>query len=223
MKRVNQFGETIDGYTIPVLNEREIRASAGILFLLMFTAWMLVVHKDNFLLVKYAITIFFADFFIRVVINPKYSPSMILGRWVVRKQKPEYVGAIQKKYAWTIGLVLSSIMFLLVVLLNSYSFINGIICQVCLIFTFSESAFGICLGCSVYGWFHAGQEQYCPGDTCEIKARHAEQRIPLPQIGILVGFLALIIVTAYVFNGRFSQQPVDLWILIKSILSNIAL
>ena len=36
MKRVKQFGETIEGYNIPVLNEREIRASAGILYLVMF-------------------------------------------------------------------------------------------------------------------------------------------------------------------------------------------
>lgn len=36
MKRVKQFGETVEGYNIPVLNEREIRASAGILYLVMF-------------------------------------------------------------------------------------------------------------------------------------------------------------------------------------------
>ena len=28
-----KFGEDVEGYDIPVLNEREIRASAGILFL----------------------------------------------------------------------------------------------------------------------------------------------------------------------------------------------
>jgi hypothetical protein len=223
MNRAKQFGETVEGYDIPVLNEREIRASAGILFLFLFTAWMLILFKDNFLLVKYAITIFFADFIIRVLIDPKLSPSLIVGRWIVRKQKPEYVGAIQKKYAWTIGLVLSSIMFLLIVLLNSYSFINGIICQICLIFMFFEAAFGICLGCSVYGWFHKGKAQYCPGETCDVKARHADQKTSLPQIGMLIGFLAYIFVIAYLFNGRFSEKPVDLWFIIKSVLSNIAL
>ena len=29
-----QFGETLDEYDVPVLNEREVRASAGILFML---------------------------------------------------------------------------------------------------------------------------------------------------------------------------------------------
>jgi hypothetical protein len=36
MKKGNQFGETVEGYNIPVLNEREIRAAAGILFFFTF-------------------------------------------------------------------------------------------------------------------------------------------------------------------------------------------
>ena len=47
MKRIKQFGETVEGYNIPVLNEREIRASAGILYLVMFWSWMLVVFNDS--------------------------------------------------------------------------------------------------------------------------------------------------------------------------------
>jgi hypothetical protein len=35
---------------------------------------------------------------IRVYINPKYSPLLILGGFIVRNQKPEYVGAKQKKF-----------------------------------------------------------------------------------------------------------------------------
>jgi len=34
MNKAKQFGETVEGYNIPVLNEREIRASAGILYFL---------------------------------------------------------------------------------------------------------------------------------------------------------------------------------------------
>jgi hypothetical protein len=32
---MKQFGENVEGYSIPVLNEREIRGGAGILFLFM--------------------------------------------------------------------------------------------------------------------------------------------------------------------------------------------
>src|SRR3990167_3254080 len=139
MKKVKQFGETVEGYNIPVLNEREIRASAGILYLLMFWSWILVIFNDNYLLLKYANTIFLADFIVRIFISPKYSPLLIIGRFIVSYQKPEYVGAAQKKFAWTIGLVLSAIIFLLLVVLNSDSFINFFICHICLIFLFFES------------------------------------------------------------------------------------
>ena len=35
-----QFGETVTGYTVPVVNEREIRAAAGIVFVFAFIAFM---------------------------------------------------------------------------------------------------------------------------------------------------------------------------------------
>ena len=52
MHKIIQFGETVEGYNIPVLNEREIRAAAGILFLLMFTSVMVVILTENFLLLN---------------------------------------------------------------------------------------------------------------------------------------------------------------------------
>src|SRR6185436_12792957 len=108
-----QFGENVEGYNIPVLNEREIRAAAGILFLATFISLMLILFKNNFLLIKYVITLFLTDFVIRVFVNPKYSPTLILGRLIVSNQVPEYVGARQKKFAWRIGLALSATMFFL--------------------------------------------------------------------------------------------------------------
>ena len=132
MNKVIKFGEDVEGYNIPVLNEREIRASAGILFLFMFMSLMLIIFKRNFLLIKYVITVFLADFIIRVFVNPKFSPSLIIGRLIVGNQIPEYVGAQQKKFAWIIGLVLATIMFILLVVVNAFSPITGIICLICL-------------------------------------------------------------------------------------------
>jgi hypothetical protein len=143
MKKAKQFGETVKGYSIPVLNEREIRASAGILFLALFWSWMLVIFKESYFLLKCVNTLFLTDFMIRMAISPKYSPSLIIGRLFVRNQTPEYVGATQKQFAWTIGLVLASIMFLLLVVLNSDSLINFFLCHICLIFLFFESVFGM--------------------------------------------------------------------------------
>src|SRR2546423_11963189 len=98
MSKLIQFGETVDGYEIPVLNEREIRAAAGILFLFTYTALMFILFSKNFILIKYVITFFLVDFIIRVLINPKFSPTLIMGRLMVRNQTPEYVGAQQKKF-----------------------------------------------------------------------------------------------------------------------------
>ena len=146
MNKTIQFGENVEGYDIPVLNEREIRASAGILFLATFISLMQIVFKNNFLPIKHVLTVFLSDFIIRVFINPKFSPTLIIGRLIVSNQTPEYVGAQQKKFAWVIGVILSATMFILIVVVNSYSIITGVICLICLAFLFFESAFGICLG-----------------------------------------------------------------------------
>lgn len=153
MSRVFQFGEDVDGFNIRVLNEREIRAAAGILFLMMLISILTVIMKGDFTLLKYAVVIFLTDISVRVFINPKYAPTLILGRWIVRNQVPEYVGAPQKKFAWIIGFVLAVTMFGLLVLVNSYSPITGLTCFVCLIFLFFETSFGICLGCKFYPLF----------------------------------------------------------------------
>ena len=108
--KIIKFGEDIEGYTIPVLNEREIRASAGILFLCMFISLMLILFKGNFLLIKHVIIIFLSDLLIRVFVNPKFSPTLILGRLIVGRQVPEYVGAPQKKFAWKIGIALAGLL-----------------------------------------------------------------------------------------------------------------
>jgi len=211
MSKIIQFGEQVEGYNIPVLNEREIRAAAGILFLFIFMSLILILFNNDFVLAKYSITLFLTDFIIRVFINPKYSPSLIIGRLIVRNQVPEYVGAKQKKFAWIIGVALSGTMFIFMVVVNSYSPITGIICLMCLIFLFFESAFGICLACKVYKMVYQEKAQYCPGEVCDVKSRQDIQKTSKSQLIIVLGFIAYIFLTAYLFNGKFSEKPYDLF------------
>ena len=210
-KQIMNFGEEVEGYSIPVLNEREIRAAAGILFVMMFISIFLAASKGDFLLLKYAVIIFLTDILIRVVINPRFSPSLIIGRLIVRNQTPEYVGAKQKKFAWIIGLVLASTMFILMVVVNSYSPITGIICMICLIFLFFESAFGICLGCKVYSMVYKEKAQYCPGEVCDVKSRQEIQKTSWIQVLIVLVFIGYITLTFILFNTTFSTKPVDLF------------
>ena len=209
--KVTKFGEEVEGFTIPVLNEREIRAAAGILFLLMFISVLYVIFKGNFILLKYAVIFFLTDILIRVFITPRFSPTLILGRLIVRRQTPEYVGAAQKKFAWSIGVVIAATMFILLVVMNSYSPITGLLCFVCLIFLFFETAFGICIGCAFYPLFHKEKALYCPGEVCGVKTREKIQKTSVTQMLILIGFIAFILITVRLFGEDIGKSPAALF------------
>ena len=211
MSKLIQFGENVEGYDIPVLNEREIRAAAGILFLATFISLMFILFKNNFLPIKYVLIAFLIDFIIRVFINPKFSPTLIMGRLIVGSQTPEYVGAQQKKFAWIIGVILSATMFIFMVVINSYSPITGVICFVCLMFLFFESAFGICLGCKFYPLFHKEKAQRCAGEVCDARSKQVIQKTSGIQLLIVLSFATSIFLAAWFFNDQFSKQPYDLF------------
>lgn len=208
---VIQFGERVEGYDIPVLNEREIRAAAGLLFLATFLSLMFILFRQNFVPIKYVSTFFLLDFIIRVFINPRYSPTLIIGRLIVRNQNPEYVGARQKRFAWIIGVGLSAIMFVFLVLVNAFSPITGIGCLICLLFLFFEAAFGICLGCKFYPLFFKEKVQYCPGEVCDIRSRQDIQKTSAVQLLIVLLFTGLIVLAAFSLQKEFSRQPYDLF------------
>ncbi len=211
MGRTVKFGEEVSGYNIPVLNEREIRASAGILFVFMFISLMMILFKGDFVMIKYVIIVFLTDMIIRVFVSPRYSPALIIGRLIVSRQNPEYVGAAQKRFAWMIGIALATMMFFLMVVLNSYSVVTGLTCLVCLTFLFFESAFGICLGCVFYKLFYKEKAQYCPGEICDVKAKQDIQKVSLNQIVIVIGFIAMIILMMIFLSDVLSEKPGNLW------------
>ena len=207
IKKTIKFGEEVEGYNIPVLNEREIRAAAGILFLATFTSLMFILFQGNFIPIKYVISFFLSDFLIRVFINPRFSPTLIFARLIVQNQTPEYVGAAQKKFAWIIGVILSATMFIFFIIINAYSLITGIICLICLIFLFFESVFGICLGCLFYPLFFKEKIQLCPGEVCEVKEKQSIQKTSKSQILTLLVFIAFMSLTVYLMRDIFSEKP----------------
>jgi hypothetical protein len=218
-EHVKTFGENVDGYTIPVLNEREIRASAGLLFFVLFASIMQVYFEGSFLWLKYFVTAFLVDMILRIFVNPKFSPSLILGRMIVVNQVPEYVGAAQKKFAWKMGLVLATLMFLFLVVLNLHSVITAFSCLACLLFLFFETAFGICLGCLFYRWYFKANAQYCPGEICDVKIKHDIQKISKTQITIVLCFAVFVLSAMLLFNDKFNEKPNNLWDALTSIRS----
>ena len=145
MKNIFSFWEKVKGYDIRVLNEREVRASAWILFTFAIVAFMNSWLIWDFTPTKIFVMAFMLDFFIRIFINPRFSPSLILWRFMVANQKVEYVWAPQKRFAWAIGFILAITMFYLVVLNNIVWPLNLFICLSCLILLWFESFFDFCL------------------------------------------------------------------------------
>lgn len=170
MQKLLQFGEQLPGYKIAVLNERAVRAAAGILFFFAMITFMNAWLMGNFQPTRIFVVAFLMDFSIRIFINPSFAPSMIVGQWVVRKQQPDYVGAPQKRFAWTIGFALALAMLYLIVIRGVIGPINIVVCGTCLVLMFFETAFGICLGCKIYNTLTSKQAELCPGGVCEFEA-----------------------------------------------------
>ncbi len=198
MGKIFSFGEIVEAYDIKVLNEREIRASAGIMFLFAIISFLNSWLVGNFLYTKIFVVVFMVDFFIRIFINPKYAPSLIIARLMVRNQQVEYVGAPQKRFAWLIGFVLAVVMFYLIVINNVIGPLNLFVCLTCLVLLFFEAAFGICLGCMIYNLFHKEKAKFCPGNSCTVN-----QREPIQKIGVMQ--FAIIAVSAFFLYGVWNS------------------
>ncbi len=204
MGQLFRFGESVPGYEVPVLNEREVRAAAGILFLLALVSFMNSWLMGDFRLTRIFVIAFLVDFSIRIFVNPRFSPSMILGRLAVARQAPEWTGAPQKRFAWAVGWALAALMFHLIVLNNVIGPANLVVCATCLTLLFFESAFGICLACKVYNAFTPGRAQHCPGGACEVVAPHPGQKVGAGAMVIVLLYLASI-----GFIGRHWFPPVE--------------
>lgn len=157
----------------------------------------------NFQPTRVFVVCFLIEFMIRIFINPRFAPVMILGEWMVRKQLPEWTGAPQKRFAWSIGFVLAATMLYLVVLNNVIGPINLIVCSVCLLLLFFETAFGICIGCKIYNLFNKEKAQLCPGGVCDIPP----DQIPKMSLVQAVIFLAFAMAVLAVAQWVYSTAP----------------
>ena len=180
------FGEKVDEHNFKVINEREARASAGIMFLFgIISLFAFIITQNLFLAEVFSIT-FIIEFFIRTIINPLYAPYLVLGSMFVSNQKPEWVEAKPKQFAWILGMILAVIMTYFIVF-DIVTPARMLTCVLCLILLFTESAFGICLGCIIYNKLNI-KLQKCPGGVCEmdwVKPTRVNKFIALTLIAIL--------------------------------------
>jgi len=156
------------------------------------------------------------DFLARVV-NANYSPSLLLGRFVVRNQDPEYVGALQKRFAWSLGWAISFPMIYWFVLHWDITFYKVMVCVLCITLMFLESAFSICVGCMIYKAIIKEDPQHCPGGVCKIRKKDPIQMfnpiqkfiVGLAMVGIVTGtYLFLAKTESKTFFGEFLHEAV---------------
>ncbi len=172
------FGEYHEESAYKVLDERAMRGSAGIMLLLAIIASINGFILKEYIVIPYIVGFLVLNFLIGLVINPKFSPTVFIARLFVWKQNFLPIGAIQKKFAWSLGLGLSSSIFVMsLFLLNDASWFGSvcILCLTCILLLYLETAFGICVGCQTY---YLGLKlklipepkvrPNCMGNSCEI-------------------------------------------------------
>ena len=160
------------------VNEVEIRYAAWLSLIFALFSFYLIMIKWNFDLAFFTIWTIFLDFVLKVFIDPKYSIFWMIVRPFIKNKPKLMVGAVQKRFAWSIGLILSLFVIYCMLLLSwnlettnvevlskiellNQNIINGklfvipmnpaiIACFLCIIFMFLESVFWICVGCKMY-------------------------------------------------------------------------
>ncbi len=188
------------------VNETEIRISTGITLVLWLLSLCLVLLKAEYSIPLIFVSLIVTDFILKVFISPQLSIFGMFVRLFLKKWTEIWVGAVQKRFAWSIGILLSSLVLYCILLLGGYvtpadwqqmiavsgileatqaNIANGVLivtpmnptiiaCLLCIIFMWSESVVGYCVGCSIYAWLvrkwwlRGYKNQNCVGGTCEI-------------------------------------------------------
>lgn len=147
------FGEFDPEVGYKVLDERIVRGNAGVMLLVGIVAFVNGFVIRNFSVLPWLSGFLAFNFAVAVLINPKFAPTMIVSKWMVGDQVPLPIGAIQKRFAWTLGLALSLAIFgLSFLLIGDPTWFNAVcmLCLICLTLLYMETAFGVCVGCKLY-------------------------------------------------------------------------
>lgn len=151
------FGEVIDGLSVDgtelhsaVFNENEVRAAAGLTMALGAVAFVYAFFASVYTPIQVITTFFFVEFLIRVTVGLRYSPIGVLSRWMTRREAPQWVSAKPKRFAWTLGLVMSLAMSI-ITNVGIRGALPATICLTCLVLMWSEAVLGLCVGCEIHG------------------------------------------------------------------------
>ena len=174
------FGKLIDEKKFLVVDERVMRLNALFILLVAISAFINGMELHNFKVLPYIIGFIWANFMIGIFINLDYAPTVALANLILGKKVKKPIGAIQKKFAWGLGLLLSSVILGLSIFLDANPGLFNAVCLLCLLciaIIFFEVVFKICIGCELYFLSidlklikapKVDEKPNCMGDSCEI-------------------------------------------------------
>lgn len=180
-----QYGEIVPGLSYHgrelkagVFNEHAVRAAAGLTMVAGAVAFVYAYFAKVYAPIQVVTTLFFIEFLVRVTAGFQFSPLGAVARLLTRREAPHWVSAKPKRFAWTLGLVMS---FAMMVITNSG--IRGAlpltICLICLVLMWLEAVLGLCLGCEIHGllvrrgWIQKDKAyEVCTNGACEINQQH---------------------------------------------------
>lgn len=165
-----------------VFDENQVRAAAGLTLVLGAVAFAYAYLAKVYLPIQVVTTLFFVEFLIRITWGITRSPLGLVAGWMARRAAPIWVSAKPKRFAWSLGLVLSLTMTII-----TNSGIRGplplTICLICLTLMWLEAVLGLCLGCEIYrhlvrlGWMKPDKDfEICTNGACTVQSQPLFQR-----------------------------------------------
>ena len=180
------IGEMVEGIDRPVVNERAARASAGLLFLFGFVTWLHALTSGDLTPLRIFGAVFLLEMNIRLFFSSHFAPMLALGTLLTRRQRPEWVDSRSKQFAWALGLGMALASCLSLGWLGLPEVITLVICGLCMTLLFAETAFGLCVGCSIAQRVLKEKPELCGGDSCRYTppARGDRHRVDPAERGI---------------------------------------
>lgn len=156
--RAGSFGDVICGLAVDgrpvraaVFDEHQVRAAAGLTLVLGAVAFAYAALARVYAPIQAVTALFVVEFALRLAGGLKFSPLGLVARLLTRGRAPRWVSAKPKRFAWSLGLVMSLAMTII-----THSGIRGTlpltVCVVCLTLMWLEAVLGLCLGCEMHGW-----------------------------------------------------------------------
>lgn len=97
------------------------------MFTLGFFTFLVTYYTQEYTLALVVVAFFWLDFLLKVI-NPRYSVIGKIANLFTKNKEKLWVGAIQKRFAWSIGLFLSSMVLIALAsrfLLNTEAVLRG--------------------------------------------------------------------------------------------------